>query len=300
MKHLIKKYIPIQHIIKAQRLLNKHHVNKVEALLDSFPEKKMYLSYEDLERLTKTFPKPPPYNYSLEALQNRGAKRSHEIKKIIKHDADIVKTLEIGAKDGMVSYYLNKKLNKKCTCVDLNPKPIENLSYGDTKFVKGDVCQLPFESESFDLAFSYNSFEHFHQPRKALLEMLRVLRPNGILYLDFGPIYYAPKGLHLYNKVFIPYCQLLFEFKTLEEYCLAHNLGAPKFNIGKGLSGWSIGQYRNLWNEINQLASIDQYYENPTYAGLKLVEKYPEYFKGKFESIDDLIITQIQIKLKKK
>lgn len=184
--------------------------------------------------------------------------------------------------------------------MDLEPQPIESLDYGATKFIEGDVTKMPFENDVFDFAFSFNSLEHFHYPKESLTEILRVIRPGGYLYFDFGPLYFAPKGLHLYNKIPIPYCQLIFEYETLKEYCINNNLGEPKYDVLKGLNGWSIEQYRKLWEELKSIATVEQYFENPTYKNLEIVEKYPQCFKNKFESVDNLLVTQIQILFRKK
>jgi SAM-dependent methyltransferase len=51
--------------------------------------------------------------------------------------------------------------------------------------VQADVCRLPFASESFDLVTSFDVIYHLgiSNDREALLEMARVLRPQGLLLL---------------------------------------------------------------------------------------------------------------------
>ena len=44
---------------------------------------------------------------------------------------------------------------------------------------------LPFEPESFDLVLSGHIIEHTREPRGYLEELLRVLRPDGWLFLEF-------------------------------------------------------------------------------------------------------------------
>ncbi|MET0645968.1 MAG: methyltransferase domain-containing protein [Pyrinomonadaceae bacterium] len=54
------------------------------------------------------------------------------------------------------------------------------------EFVLGDAHALPFPDDSFDAAFSLRVFEIIGEPRRALAEMARVLRPGGRLVIN-GP-----------------------------------------------------------------------------------------------------------------
>lgn len=47
-------------------------------------------------------------------------------------------------------------------------------------FQQGDVGELPFEGESFDLVLSLNGFHAFPDKEAAYREMFRVLKPGGI------------------------------------------------------------------------------------------------------------------------
>lgn len=49
----------------------------------------------------------------------------------------------------------------------------------------GDARILPFANESFDLVYSFKVLAHVQPLQTALAEMSRVLRPGGILVIDF-------------------------------------------------------------------------------------------------------------------
>lgn len=47
-----------------------------------------------------------------------------------------------------------------------------------------DVHSLPLESATVDRVICHNVFPHFHQPKTALTELLRVLHPGGLLIIN--------------------------------------------------------------------------------------------------------------------
>ncbi len=51
------------------------------------------------------------------------------------------------------------------------------------KFVHGDIYALPYESNYFDQVYCLQTLEHLHAPEKALLEMDRICKPDGLILL---------------------------------------------------------------------------------------------------------------------
>jgi len=47
-------------------------------------------------------------------------------------------------------------------------------------FLQGDIKQLPFRNEIFDVVVSYGAVEHFPDTENALRDFLRVLKPEGV------------------------------------------------------------------------------------------------------------------------
>lgn len=72
--------------------------------------------------------------------------------------------------------------------VDLSPKMIEKAkeNFGERTnffFKTANAELIPIESVSFDTVICTNSFHHYLDPDKALIEMTRVLKKGGRLYL---------------------------------------------------------------------------------------------------------------------
>lgn len=64
-------------------------------------------------------------------------------------------------------------------------KKLKNLDYITADIespladVKADICNLPFENDSFDWIFCNHVLEHIEDDQKALSELFRVMKPNG-------------------------------------------------------------------------------------------------------------------------
>lgn len=70
----------------------------------------------------------------------------------------------------------------------------------------GDAAFLPFASQSFDVLFCVDAFEHFPRPESAAQEFYRVLRPGGCFFLSApnygnvaGLVKYAVEGMGWYR-----------------------------------------------------------------------------------------------------
>lgn len=71
------------------------------------------------------------------------------------------------------------------------------------------------ERGRFDIVISMNAFEHFHDPDAELDRMIGLLKPGGLLYIAFGPLWYAPWGVHNMFFVRIPWANILFSDQSI-------------------------------------------------------------------------------------
>jgi SAM-dependent methyltransferase len=55
--------------------------------------------------------------------------------------------------------------------------------------------EMTFPDESFDVVYALAVFQHLGRPEEVLRQMVRVLRPGGVLYLDFI-LYTSQTGAH--------------------------------------------------------------------------------------------------------
>ena len=67
---------------------------------------------------------------------------------------------------------------------ELNEKFVQS---GRAEFVHGDIRSLPYETNSFDKVFTVNTFYFWDDHRNAVMELKRVLKPEGELILANRP-----------------------------------------------------------------------------------------------------------------
>lgn len=97
---------------------------------------------------------------------------------------------DIGCGPGLLSKELaSRSRDLRVVGIDVSPvalrlarKNCKGLS--NVSFKIGDVNKLPFKDRMFDIVICKDSFHHFGNPHHALCEMLRITKPNGMIYLQ--------------------------------------------------------------------------------------------------------------------
>ncbi len=128
--------------------------------------------------------------------------------------------------------------------------------------VIGDGMQMPFADGVFDISHSSNVLEHVFQPKALFKEMLRVIRPGGLMFLAFTN-WFSPFGGHETS----PWHYLGGERAALRyERKFGH---APKNRYGSTLYRLDIGQVLAWARNEKKAELIDAF---PRY--------YPAWSKG--------------------
>lgn len=94
--------------------------------------------------------------------------------------------LDIGCADGTTTRQLQKIIPKvKIVGIDYYKSAIQyaKTKKSKIKFVHGDVHNFPFGENSFDIVTAIETLEHLENPKTALKEIYRILRPKGYLLI---------------------------------------------------------------------------------------------------------------------
>ena len=138
------------------------------------------------------------------------------------------KVLDLGCGRGGKTAYYKSEGARTVIGVDLRAETLEiakdlaakHVTENGIYFLRGNALDLPFPDETFDYLILNDMVEHLFEKdlENILNEMKRVMKSTGSIIIDFPP-YYNPRGSHLYDFVYVPYCHLLFSQKALIKFC---------------------------------------------------------------------------------
>ncbi len=102
------------------------------------------------------------------------------------------RALEIGYGAGALQLALSEGVEELHGIdLDADPNVVERLLAvrGRTsRLRRGSVYELPYAGGTFDLAVCFSVFEHLSEPERALLEVYRVLAPDGLFLLGMPAV----------------------------------------------------------------------------------------------------------------
>ena len=141
--------------------------------------------------------------------------------------------LDCGCGPGSITLDIAERVApSKVVAIDIEDSQIalgvegaENRNCDNVCFQSGDVYSLPFGDNSFDRIFSHALMEHLAEPVKAMRELLRVLKPDGVIGVcspDWGGFILSPPS------------DLLSA--ATKAYTTLQSLNGGDVNVGRSLS----------------------------------------------------------------
>lgn len=138
-------------------------------------------------------------------------------------------------------------------------------------FHLGSADALPFADESFDTIIMNDFMEHTSTPEATLREALRLLAPEGRIYINFPP-YGHPHGAHMTDLIHMPWVHCFFSENTL---CLAYRALAKTVPDGEQRVAFRMKQKDNgKW----EIAYINKMSLRRFKGILKSLQVQPEYY----------------------
>ena len=126
------------------------------------------LSYEEL------YGKENSEKYFMEILE--------KFEHLINYDSQII---DVASGTGDFALFLQNKGYKNVYALDINEKAVESAKSKGLKTILSDTMNIPQELENkFDIAILGHSLEHYLDIDKVLLNIKKILKPYGYLYIE--------------------------------------------------------------------------------------------------------------------
>jgi SAM-dependent methyltransferase len=77
---------------------------------------------------------------------------------------------------------------------------------------------LPADDDTFDAIVTWSAFEHVRQPVPLLAEIHRILKPDGVFFLQLWPFFDSEHGGHLWPHYEEPFPHLLYADEDIREH----------------------------------------------------------------------------------
>jgi ubiquinone/menaquinone biosynthesis C-methylase UbiE len=112
--------------------------------------------------------------------------------------------LDIGCGTGFLLQFLNQTGKKKVFASDITPNMIEVASskYPSPSYFRGDSYSLPFKDHTFDYVMCNSLLHHLFDWESALVELARVLKQGGTLFVGCEPNSYVYRLLNPIRKMY--------------------------------------------------------------------------------------------------
>jgi SAM-dependent methyltransferase len=104
--------------------------------------------------------------------------------------AGAVELLDVGCGTGW-STHAFASTGYQATGIDLNAAAFEPPPHPSCRLREGSATEIPFPDGTFDAVVCYQCLEHVPDPARALEEMVRVCRPDGVVVV-VGPNLVSP------------------------------------------------------------------------------------------------------------
>jgi ubiquinone/menaquinone biosynthesis C-methylase UbiE len=105
------------------------------------------------------------------------------------------RVLEVGCGTGLLLSQMSS-FAERASGIDLSEGMLARARARGLEVVQGSATALPFADASFDVACSFKVLAHVRDVRRALGEMVRVVRPGGTVVAEF----YNPRSLRALVK----------------------------------------------------------------------------------------------------
>ncbi|MBI5117416.1 class I SAM-dependent methyltransferase [Candidatus Poribacteria bacterium] len=175
---------------------------------------------------------------------------------IIEHSPDDARVLDLGCGKGSLDYSRFMRLNVFLldTVDRMGSDASEKIR---ARFVRGDSCELPYRTDSFDICLCNFVLEHVPGPVEVVREVYRVLKPQGLFFVSIpncGSI-----EDRIFRRLASDHCNQ-FTFKSFIELMYTH-------------TGFKLVSFCNWPGGFNYLVGKYAKYQMPLFYALRIISR---------------------------
>ncbi len=186
-------------------------------------------------------------------------REKEDVISIIEPEGKII--LDAGAGDGRLTMELFKRGAKGVYALDISDEMLKiarkkmkkQSIYDNFGFVQGDIENLGFKENMFDVVVCIHTFVHLPSPSKAIYELAKIIKPGGKLILDIT------NRNFLYNVAYlrsIPNIISLFK-ATMGVIAIYFPIG-PLRDSGGPFRGYSKEQFEDIIRKSTKNLKIQE------------------------------------------
>lgn len=98
-----------------------------------------------------------------------------------------LKALDVGAGTGFLTRLLTPHF-QEVSAIDITEAMLNKIPKSQNlRIFVGEAEKLPFPDNEFDFVCAYSFLHHLFEPSIVMKEMVRVLKPGGVIYVDLEP-----------------------------------------------------------------------------------------------------------------
>ena len=155
--------------------------------------------------------------------------------------------IDFGCGTGAEAIEIARQGARKVIGLDIRESVLQTAQRAALDAGVSEYCTFVTETdERADVVLSMDAFEHFDDPAGVLRAMHQLVKPTGVVMVEFGPPWYHPLGGHLFSV--FPWAHLLFTERALIRWRADFKSdGATRFSeIDGGLNQMTVRQFKNL------------------------------------------------------
>jgi ubiquinone/menaquinone biosynthesis C-methylase UbiE len=281
--------------------LLRYNYNKAKSAFEKAIPSRNYLPESEFDKFVQQYSNVaagPRQDYSLAGMEALALERFQYIGNKINFKPSSV--LEIGPGAGFVLKKFKENGINKAVALDIVDSLYPEVKKAGVEIVLSSADNMDcIPDKSYDLIVSWSALEHIPNPRTVFEECLRILKPGGYLYLQFGPLYYSPWGYHHYSVLKCPYLHLLFPEQLIHNH--ARNIKGEDY---KGYLPWTNGcdlnEYQFLKRGLSYEYILESYNSGYDMFSASMISRYPDIFKSKNVPFESFFVDWIQVGILRK